>query len=107
MSDLTRQDLVDLRSYVGERFDRLEARLDQQDSRLRQAETALAAVGPDVTRVHVRVGELEPKVEAHGKCLNVLKDRSGRPGAVGAATGGGAGLLMLLGWEWIKSRLGS
>lgn len=109
MSELTREDLVelkqDLRGYMTERFDSIDRRLDDQNGRLRATESSIAALGPDVARAHARIHHVEDKTEEHDGCLKVLKDRSARPGLSGAAGGGGAGLLIVMAWEFLKRKL--
>ncbi len=57
-------------------------------------------------RANKRFERLESKQDAMSADVATLKERTSRPGMTGAAAGSATGLLALLGWEWLKAKLG-
>lgn len=90
---------------VYRRVERLEervlARLDELEART----CAIPVLHADVTRAKARLDVIEPTVTEHGRRIDVLLDRSARPGVTGGVSGGGVAVVVTVVVEWLKKLL--
>ncbi|HET7814213.1 MAG TPA: hypothetical protein VFL13_07550 [Candidatus Baltobacteraceae bacterium] len=79
MSAQTLAELVNLKMYVGERFDRVEGRLDRVEGRLEKVEGRLDRVEGRLTNLEVRVTSLEGKFRGMRRAVDEFRQSGSRP----------------------------